>query len=81
MLEIRDARGRLLDSVTRLVDVSASGLQFRSTLALARNERLRGRLRLLREGVLDITGHVIWVEKDANATLYGIALDSAAAVK
>ncbi len=76
VLEIFDTEGHLIVGVGRLVDFSNVGVRFSSTKVLAKGERLRARLRLLKEGVLEIAAHVVWVKKRPNTKLYGVEFDS-----
>jgi hypothetical protein len=76
VLEILDESGRVIAGIGRLVNVSMVGACFSSTQSFAKGEEIRARLRLLREGVLKISGHVVWSRKKANATLYGLSFDS-----
>lgn len=76
VLEIFDDRGRLIDAVVRLVDVSAVGAAFASTLALSKGETVRARLRLLDSDPLEIRGRVVRVQEKANFSVYGIEFES-----
>ena len=76
VLELYDEGGRLITGIGRLVDFSTSGVRFSSTKSLKAGDALRARLRLLREGILDITAHVIWAKKKPVGWQYGIAFDS-----
>ncbi|MBI4802218.1 MAG: PilZ domain-containing protein [Elusimicrobia bacterium] len=75
VLEIYDQSGRLIVGVGKLVDFSMVGACFFTTKRLADGERINARLRLLQEGVLDISAHVVWSRKQANAVFYGIEFD------
>ena len=75
VLEIYDERGKLVVAVGKLVDFSMAGACFSTTQILANGEKIRARLRLLQEGVLDISAHVVWSRKKNNAILYGIEFD------
>jgi hypothetical protein len=75
-LEIYDASRRLLTGIGRLVNFSAVGACFSSTAALAKGVRLHARLRLLREGRLDIIARVIWIRRRTNSILYGIEFEN-----
>ncbi len=63
MLEIFDDSGPWIAGIGRLINVSSVGVCFSSVKSFAKGEKIRGRLRLLKEGVLDINGHVIWSAK------------------
>lgn len=75
MLELYDASGRLLEQSVRLVDVSATGARLSTTAVLRKGAALRGRLRLLKEGVKEFGGRVLWVKERPNHNLYGVAFD------
>ncbi|OGS47042.1 MAG: hypothetical protein A3J79_06790 [Elusimicrobia bacterium RIFOXYB2_FULL_62_6] len=75
VLEIRDDSGRLIVGVGKLVDFSMVGACFATTRHFDIGERINARLRLLQEGVLDITAHIVWTRKRENAVLYGIDFD------
>ncbi len=77
VLEICDDAGRVILSVGRLVDVSSSGACFSSTAEFPVGQKVAARLRLLKEGLLEIHGRVVWARKKANATLYGVAFETA----
>ncbi len=76
VMEILSPSGRAILRVARLVDVSASGASFASTLTLRPGRLLRARLRLLGEGVLDIEGRIVWARRRANAVQYGLTFES-----
>jgi hypothetical protein len=76
VMEIFDVDGNLIVGVGRLVDFSNVGVCFASTKTLAKGDRLRARLRLLKEGVMEIAAHVVWVKKRPNTKLYGVEFDS-----
>ena len=76
VLEFYDDAGCLLTGVMRLIDVSSTGASFATTSVLAKGARIRGRLRLLGVGVLDVTGRVVRVKERNNDILYGVAFDS-----
>lgn len=75
VLEIRDDSGRLIVAVGKLVDFSMVGACFATTKHFEKGERINARLRLLQEGVLDITAHVVWTRKKENTVHYGIDFD------
>lgn len=75
VLELYDASGRLLERSVRLVDVSATGARLTTTAVLRKGGEVRGRLRLLKEGVKEFGGRVLWVKERTNSNLYGIAFD------
>lgn len=76
VLEIYDDRGRLLDAVIRLIDVSAVGAAFASTVAFAKGETVRARLRLLNADPLEIRGRVVRIQEKTNYSVYGIEFES-----
>jgi hypothetical protein len=75
VVEIYDESGNTIAEIARLVDFSDVGACFSSTKVFAVHQRLRLRLRLLREGRLYIWARVVRVTKKTNATLYGIEFD------
>ncbi|HVA65940.1 MAG TPA: PilZ domain-containing protein [Elusimicrobiota bacterium] len=77
VLEIHDGAGQVILNVARLVDVSANGACFSSTTVFPVGQEVAARLRLLKEGLLEIRGRIIWAKKKSNATLYGIAFETA----
>jgi hypothetical protein len=81
VLELFDSSGQLMAGVGRLVDVSSVGICFSCVKPLAKGEKIQGRLRLLKEGFLDIKGHVVWVRKRVNTTLYGVEFDQVRPLK
>lgn len=76
VLELRDDDGRLLASVARLRDVSSSGARFVSTADFERGTRVRGRLRLMGTGALDVEGRIVWRRDLSNATAYGLQFET-----
>ncbi len=76
VLELLDPKTHRIQSITRLVDVSTVGLCFSSPHEYKVGVKLSGRLRLLKEGVLVIQGHVVWVRRASNVYLCGLAFDS-----
>ena len=75
VLEVFDEGGHFIAGVGRLVNFSKVGACFSSTQILAKGEKLRARLRLLKEGKLEVAARVVWMKKKTNANLYGIAFD------
>lgn len=75
VLEIRDDSGRLMVGIGKLKDFSMVGACFSTTKYFENGERINARLRLLREGVLDITAHIVWSRREENAVLYGMDFD------
>jgi hypothetical protein len=80
VLEIYDEEGHFITGTGRLVNFSKVGVCISSTQALACGERLRARLRLLKEGTLDVSAKVVWIRKKPNANLYGLAFESVAQI-
>lgn len=76
VLELLDPQTHQVQNITRLVDVSTVGLCFSSPHEFKVGTKLSGRLRLLKEGVLLIQGHVVWVRRESNVYLCGLAFDS-----
>jgi len=76
VLEIYDMEGHLIVGIGRLIDVSNAGVCFCSTKVLVKGERLRARLRLLKEGALEVLAQVVWVKKKPNTKVYGVKFDS-----
>jgi hypothetical protein len=76
VFELYDDAGRLIDSAARLVDLSSTGAKFAGTELLAKGRRIRGRVRLLRVGALDITGRIVRVDAGTNVTFYGVEFDA-----
>jgi len=76
VLEIYDEDGHFITGTGRLINFSKVGICFSTTKALTIDERLRARLRLLREGILEVSAHVVWARKKPNTILYGLAFDS-----
>lgn len=75
VFELYDEAGRPWPETARLVDLSAVGVAFTSTRALARGERVRGRLRLLGIGVVEVAGHVVRRRELENRTFYAVEFD------
>jgi len=40
-------------------------------------QKVAARLRVLKEGLLEIRGRIVWTRKKANAVLYGVAFKTA----
>ena len=76
VLELYDEGGHFITGTGRLVNFSKVGICFSTTQALGKGERLRARLRLLREGALEVAAHIVWIRKKPNTILYGLAFDS-----
>lgn len=76
VMEIFDDSGNLLTSIGRLVDVSMVGACFSSTKTFTKGQTFRARLRLLKEGKLDVMARVVWSRKKTNSTLYGVEFDA-----
>ena len=76
VLEIYDTEGHLIKGIGRLINFSNVGVCFSSTKVMEKGERLRARLRLLKEGTLEISAHIVWVKKKPTLRLYGLEFDS-----
>ena len=81
VLEIFDESGRLLAEVARLSDVSSVGISFTTTRAFSKGEKIRGRLRLMNAGVLEIKGKVVRIKERTNTTLYAVEFDEVKGVR
>jgi len=81
VLELYDAEGRLTAGGVTLVDVSAVGASFTTTRVFVKGEKVRGRLRLLDAGVLEVAGRVVRLKERTNSTLYGVEFDSVRAIR
>ncbi|MFA6435055.1 MAG: PilZ domain-containing protein [Elusimicrobiales bacterium] len=75
VLELCDGSGNFISTVGHLVDFSTAGVCFSSTQVLNTGDLIRGRLRLLKEGLMYISGRVIWSRRKLNTNLYGIRFD------
>ncbi len=76
VLEIYDQEGHFITGIGRLVNFSNVGVCFSSTKVLAKGERLRARLRLLKEGTLEVSARVVWTKKKPNSRVYGLEFDT-----
>jgi len=76
VMEIYDESGHFIMGTGRLVNFSKAGVCIASSRALVPGERLRARLRLLKEGVLEVSARVVWFKKKPSTNLYGLAFDS-----
>jgi len=76
VLELHDEKGHLIIGIGRLVNFSAMGACFASTQVFKQGERIHAQLRLLKEGRLNISGHIVWMRRKTNTLLYGIEFDS-----
>lgn len=81
VMELLDADGRLLAGVLTLSDVSSVGASFTTTRTFAKGDAVRGRIRLLRTGVLEIVGRVVRVKEKSNSTLYAVEFESVRGLK
>ena len=75
VVEIYDDGGRAIVEVGKLVDFSQVGACFSSPKSFAVGQKLRLRLRLLREGRLYISASVVRAERKANTNFYGIKFE------
>jgi hypothetical protein len=76
VMEIYDESGHFITGTGRLINFSKVGVCIATTRSLAPGERLRARLRLLKEGTLEVSARVVWFKKRPNTNLYGLAFDS-----
>ncbi len=76
VLELFDKEGHFITGTGRLVDFSKVGVCFSTTKVLKMGELLRARLRLLSEGTLEVSAKVVWIRKQPNTILYGVAFDA-----
>ncbi len=75
VMEIYDDAGRHIVGLGRLIDFSSVGVRFSTPAVLHKGDRVRARLRLLKEGVLTIVAYVVWVKKMTNTYHYGLEFD------
>jgi hypothetical protein len=75
VVEIYDDAGHSIAEVAHLVDFSNVGACFSTPKVFAIGQRIRLRLRLLREGRLYIRARIIRAEKKTNTTFYGIEFE------
>ena|SRR5258708_18135774 len=76
VIEIYDLEGHFITGIGRLVNFSTVGVCFSSTKVLGKGDRLRARLRLLKEGSLEVSAQVVWTKKKPNSRLYGLEFDT-----
>jgi hypothetical protein len=76
VLELYDEGGHFITGTGRLVNFSKTGVCFSTTKILKTGERLRAKLRLLREGTLEVSAQVVWVRKASNTMMYGLSFDT-----
>ena len=76
VLEIYDSGGHLIIGIGRLVNFSNVGVCFSSTKVLAKGQKVVARIRLLKEGALEVSARVVWMKKRPNSVLYGIEFDT-----
>jgi hypothetical protein len=76
VLELHDENGRLMEGTLKLFDVSASGASFSTTKKFAKGARIRGRMRLLGKGAVEITGRIVRFKERENSTLYAVEFDA-----
>lgn len=75
VLELFDESGQMIAGIGRLVNVSNVGVCFSTGTVLEKGQLIHGRLRLLKDGFLDISGRVVWLKKKVNTTQYGVEFD------
>jgi|SRR5882724_637821 len=76
VLEIYDEEGHLIIGIGRLVNFSNVGVCFSSTKVLEKGQKVSARIRLLKEGTLEVSARVVWVQKKPNTMLYGVEFDA-----
>jgi hypothetical protein len=76
VLELFDREGHFITGTGRLVNFSKVGICFSTTKILKMGEPLHARLRLLSEGMLEVSAKVVWIRKQPNTILYGLAFDA-----
>lgn len=76
VVEIYDDGGHLIIGIGRLVNYSNVGICFTSSKALKLGQRVHARVRLLKEGALEISSRVVWQKKRSAGYQYGIEFDS-----
>ena len=81
VVEIYDVSGHLVTGTGRLVNFSKVGLCFSTLKALRIGETLQARIRLLKEGTIDVSAHIVWAKKKPNTYLYGLAFDAVKTIR
>jgi len=72
VFDLDDDAGHYAPGNARLVDVSVWGACVSSNLSLRKGQLIRGRIHSPTEGLLEVSGEVVWVRKRAVDSLYGI---------
>lgn len=75
VLEIFDDSGHLIMGIGRLVNFSNVGACFSATKMFTKGQKLQARLRLLKEGRIEVAARVVWVRRRTNSILYGIEFE------
>ena len=76
ILELYDEKGALMDGALKLFDVSATGASFSTTKKFAKGDKIRGRMRLLNAGPVEITGRIVRFKERENFTRYAVKFDA-----
>jgi hypothetical protein len=81
VVDLYDRTGRRLIGTGRLVNFSTVGACFSSTQLFKTGETLQAKVRLLKEGRLQVSGPIVWTRKKPNHYLYGLAFDRVSRVR
>ena len=73
VIDLDDEAGGYSPGNAQLQDLSVWGACLSSTLSLQKGQSIRGRIHSPTEGLLQVSGHVVWVKQRNNDYLYGIA--------
>jgi hypothetical protein len=74
--ELMNRSGVFLANSARIRDLSAKGACFESPLFLKKGERIEAKLHSPNEGLLRISGRVVWVKSKTNWLTYGVKFDT-----
>ncbi len=74
-LEVFDPDGHLIVGVGRLADVSILGGRFTSVAPLDKNQVVRVHFRIDQGELLELSAKVIWVERRASTSEYGVSFE------
>src|SRR5262249_27996625 len=74
--ELKDSTGQYLNGTAWLRDISVDGACFESSWMLKPGKTIEARLHSSREGLLYITGKVVWSQPKRDRIMYGLQFQS-----
>ncbi|MEA3307048.1 MAG: PilZ domain-containing protein [Elusimicrobiota bacterium] len=76
VLEAFEEYGKRLIWTAKLINFSTGGASFSTKRDLKKGQLIFARLRIPEQGVMQVTGKVVWIKEKTSTFVYGMKFDS-----